>query len=312
VPVTRLVAGTVTTSTATLDEVGAAYAEVLGWSVVADGRLPEHLADVAGVASAPRAVVLSAPASPRGGAIRFVEGDAAAPPPFATLGWSALELTVADVDALQERLAADGRFAINGPAADLVIGGVPAGLRAMQAVGPAGEQLYLTQVLRDDAALARPAGTDAVGALFIAVLSVRDVDAALSLYEGPLGMEVSARVTTMIGVASRSAGRPGDTTYDLAVARPTDDASGTRLELDGLPDDAAPRPRQVPGPPPGFWLATLAVDDLVATRRRLAAAGVAVEAGGAALGHPPYHGGASVVVRGHHGELVELVEPASP
>ncbi len=85
----------------------AAYGEVLSYAPVDKGTVDGDLArawGAPGVSSNPYAVL--APESGEPGWIRFVEGEV--PPdhkPLASTGWAAIEILVADPDALAARMA---------------------------------------------------------------------------------------------------------------------------------------------------------------------------------------------------------------
>ena len=59
---------------------------------------------------------------------------------------------------------------MHGEPADFGFGGLPPAIRASQAIGPAGEQVYLTQVLATGTSHVRPPPGCDVGAFFVAVL----------------------------------------------------------------------------------------------------------------------------------------------
>jgi hypothetical protein len=121
-------------------------------------------------------------------------------------GWLALEVLVRDVDALAPQVAAAG-FDIVGPPADLDVS--PA-IRAMQALGPAGEMLYLTEVkapvppFEIPLSATLPAG-QALGPLFIAVLSTPSRAAVLAAL-APLAPKAVLSFETKITVLNRALG----------------------------------------------------------------------------------------------------------
>jgi len=135
-----------------------------------------------------------------------VPGAPARPTRFSH-GWMALEVLVRDVDALAPRVAAAG-FEIVGPPADLDVS--PA-IRAMQAIGPAGEMLYLTQVKSPVPPFSIPLSADLphgvdIGASFIAVLSTPSRDAVIDAC-APLHPAAVLRFDTRITVLNRALGR---------------------------------------------------------------------------------------------------------
>jgi hypothetical protein len=121
-------------------------------------------------------------------------------------GWLALEILVRDVDALAPRVAAAG-FEIVGPPADLDVSPV---IRAMQAIGPAGEMLYLTQVKAPVPPFAIPLSSELpsdadIGPLFIAVMSTPSREAVIEACV-PLNPAAVLRFETKITVLNRALG----------------------------------------------------------------------------------------------------------
>ena len=160
-----------------------------------------------------------------------------------THGWLALEILVRDVDALAPRVAAAG-FEIVGPPADLDVS--PA-IRAMQAIGPAGEMLYLTQVRQPVPPFDIPLSSsipkgDELGGLFIAVMSAaarEDVILACSALH-PLQ---TLRFDTRITVLNRAWGHPLDKRWPVATLQW---AGACLFEI----DEVAMPPGAVPITPP--------------------------------------------------------------
>jgi catechol 2,3-dioxygenase-like lactoylglutathione lyase family enzyme len=301
--VTDLAAATLSVAPDALDDSARVYREIFGYDVEWDGSVDGVLWGLA--PRERRMLVLGAPGESRG-LLRLVEGTTPAPPPLGTYGWSALEITVRDVDALPAALSNSGRFRINGEPKDLRFSTGPPGQRAMQAVGPAGEQLYLTQILRQTPGreLAVPPPGVSTGAIFIAVLATRDYRAARSFYVDLLGMDAYIEVDqAYLSVAARESGWPSDVRCTLAALKPRGE---TRIELDGYPPPPLARLRaREPGElPPGFGLASFYVTDL---DRALAAAGVPRLSERVCRAEPPYHGRRAATLRGGDGELVELI-----
>jgi catechol 2,3-dioxygenase-like lactoylglutathione lyase family enzyme len=298
-----LAAATLSVAGGGLDDVAQVYSETFGyelrWAGTVDG------AQWGLVPRPRRALVIGAPGETRG-LLRLIEGAVQAPPPLQTYGWSALEISVLDVDGLPAVLTQSGRFRINGEPKDLRFSSGPPGQRAMQAVGPAGEQLYLTQILRQTPGrelVVPPAGARA-GAIFIAVLAARDYQAARAFYVDRLGMDPYIEVDeALLSVASREAGWPPHVRCRLAALKP---CGQTRVELDGYPPPALGVERTVvPGElPPGFALASFSVSDF---DRALAAAASPPLAPPVRRPEPPYGDRRAATVRGGDGELVELI-----
>ncbi|MFK7828795.1 MAG: hypothetical protein AB8B57_03345 [Congregibacter sp.] len=132
--------------------------------------------------------------------------------PLRTHGWLAQEILVADVDALASSLA-DSPFKILRPPANL---DVSDRIRACQALGPAGELLYLTQVEPPVPPFELPHCLAAVDHLFIPVLSTPDRDASLREYE-VLAAQRSLRFDTRITVVNQALGLPLETRHPVGT-----------------------------------------------------------------------------------------------
>jgi len=302
-----LLIASVSVPRAQLETVARVYQETFGWQLRWAGQLDPALAASWGVDPPARRVLLLGPADEQRGLVRLIEGESPPPPPLATFGWSALEITVRDCDTLAEQLRHSPHFRVNGEPADLRFSSDPPGQRAMQAVGPAGEQLYLTQILRQTPGreLAMPPAGAEVGCVFIAVLATPDYAAASAFYVRVLGYELYLETMAALKVARRELQLPEGTSFRLGALRPLGE---TRIELDGYPPGVGALRQRRPGElPPGFSLVTLAVTDLDAVLAAAAALGHAPLAPAVALTDPPYAGRWSATLRGGTGELVELV-----
>ena len=274
----------------------AAYDEVLTYRPVDAGKVDGDLArswGAPGVSSNPFAVL--APESGAPGWIRFVEGEV--PPdhrPLASTGWAAIEILVEDPDALAARLA-DSPFDIIGPPAPLR--SFPE-IKAMQAIGPAGEVLYLTNVPSGGGEQDLPTVQSAVDRVFIVVLGVPDFDHALADFETRFSLP--ARPARKRGIYFIGPG------YGLAVTDPlrmtTIQLAGKSLiQVDEYPADAPPRARANGGLPAGFAMTSFAVPSLAPYLDAALAPPVRPSAA-------PYEGRAAITLHGPGGALIELIE----
>jgi hypothetical protein len=236
------------------------------------------------------AMLLLAPASGEPVYLRFVEDAGGAGwTALTTFGWNATEFVVQDVDALARRL--------EGGAFDII--GAPKSLsrfpmiRAMQAIGPAGECCYFTQVGAGSGLDLAPARSF-VGRVFIVVGAGPDVDAMFAPYVA-FSNAVDAPVATPVGVISRAHGLPADTLHRHGLVRLTE---GTLIELDQYPASARPRVATADRIAPGMAMVTFAVDALGV--HDFIAAPAASELPGL---------GRSACLRGAAGELIELAAP---
>src|SRR2546427_6391795 len=104
-----LAAATLSVRADRLEAVALVYRETFGYEIKWSGPSPWSR----------ESIVLGAPGEERG-LVRLVESDAPPPPPLSTYGWSALEITVRDVDALHCQLVKHPAFRVNGEPKDLL------------------------------------------------------------------------------------------------------------------------------------------------------------------------------------------------
>lgn len=282
----------VTYSVPDLGAVERAYIGELGYTLARRGRVGAVEAHAWGAPAAQgMPMLVLAPASGEPVYLRFVEDPRAAGwRALTTFGWNATEFVVQDVDALARRLDG-GAFEIIGPPKSLTRFPM---IRAMQAIGPAGECCYFTQVGAGcglDLASAR----SFVGRVFIVVDAGPDVDALFAPYR-TFGNAVDPPVATPVTVISRAHGLPADTLHRHGLVRL---AEGTLIELDQYPASARPRVLGAERLAPGMAMVTFAVDSL--GQHDFIAPPAACEL--------PVLGGTAACVRGAAGELIELAAP---
>lgn len=252
----------------------------MGYSLVRRGKL-----DAATVAAwgAPglrgKRFIILAPESRENFFLRFVEqATPAGFNPAQSCGWNATEITVQNSVELYERLK-DSPFKVRGPPNP-----VPTYpyLRAMGAVGPAGERLNLTWITekRPDLAEAK----SFVGRCFMATQTVPDLPAALQYYR-----------TTFDSNPSPVRKLPSS---ELAVVPLSD---GCKIEVDQYNGTGGPRERVDQGLPPGLAIVTCECSAFERLRGKFIkpARKASIE---------PFRGRRTAVMAGTAGELLELVE----
>jgi len=270
----------VTITADNLEPVEEAWTKFMGYRVVGRGALPRATAqswDAPRLAN--KSFVILGPASGEPTYVRFVEQPTPADAiTKRTLGWTTTEITVQNTDDLYERLR-DSPFNVRRPPAQIPTYSY---LRAMQAVGPAGEHLNLTWITEPRADLA--VAKSFVGRCFIAVLGAPDLPDALQFYHRRFGNAPSAirRLPAL----------------QLAVV-PLQD--GTKIEVDHFGPRAQRRTRPEGGLPVGLAVVTFECSRVDALRDRFVS-----HPGTTAL--EPHSGRRSVTVRGAAGELLELLE----
>ena len=268
-----------------------AYTRDLGYAVAARSRiaLSEARSWRAPAMQGCAALILS----PRSGEtvyLRFIEDPAAAGwRALQTLGWNVTEFVVQDVEALARRLERSA-FEIIGAPKPLTRFPM---IRAMQAIGPAGEACYFTQVGAGSGLDLAQARTF-VGRVFIVVAAARHFEEAVAPYRA-FENQVDAPVATPVTVISRAYGLPPGTLHRHGLVRL---GEGTLIELDEYPPSARARARGEGRLPPGMAVVSFAVDSL----------------GEHAFVGPPGNSGlpgAGLVasLQGGAGELIELHAP---
>lgn len=281
----------VTIAVAQLGPVENAYERYLDYVNVGGGIVSEATATVWGApAAAGQPYLLMRAESGHPSLLRFVESETVdGYAPMLTHGWNATELLVQDPDAVAERLEGSP-FEIVGPPADLW--NAPNAPRALQAIGPGNELLYLTWNGQFEI-------NTAVDRVFIMVLGGPSMAALNDFYGDRLGLAVSEPQPFNIGVLSNAQGLPADTTYPLAIATISPEFL---IELDEYPQGASqPRSRQAGMLPPGVAMVGFAVDSIDALDLDWRGAP-------AVLPEVPYLGGTVAVAVGPAGEWLEFIE----
>lgn len=285
----------VTVGTPDVEATQRAYSEWLDYSVESRGEVSE---DLAAVWNAPkmagRQFVLMQPKSKEEVYLRFVQVDALEGyVPMKTFGWNAIEILVQDPDDLAAKFAQrESPFKVVGPPRPL---GPNSPIRAMQAIGPANEVLYLTRVPPDFRG--GPAKTR-VDRPFIMVVGGPDQQAARNFYKDVFGVDSSDPVMARITVLNKAHGFNVETTHPISLVRLSQKYS---IEIDRYPPGAIERnvrPGEIPAAISIVSMVVPSLDKLnkpmLAPPRKIADA--------------PYTGRRVAVVRGGAGELFELVE----
>ncbi|HJP03793.1 MAG: hypothetical protein QGG65_03590 [Gammaproteobacteria bacterium] len=227
--------------------------------------------------------------------VRFVEdATAAGYRAMTTHGWNATELLVSDPDILARTI--EGRyFETVGKPKDLW--DAPDAPRAMQALGPGRELLYLTRNNRLAGALGLDDTMPPVERVFIMVVGGPSMEEFRKFYGDTLGLAVGDATPFQLGVFARMNGVDAGITYPLAVV-PT--APGYLIELDELPE-SLPARNIIPGHlPPGVAMVGFNADNLSAELQWRSAP--------RSLDDFPYNGRKAGILVGPAGELIEVIE----
>jgi hypothetical protein len=220
------------------------------------------------------------------------------PRPLARAGWRALELVVSDVRQLREQLRASPLRVVGEPKP---LATNPS-IVAMQAIGPGGEMLYLTQTSQDTQ-FELPTAERLVDRMFIAVLSAADLQAAQGFYAqrfGAIGHLGSTPVA--LEAVNRELGLPVTLPHSICALQL---AGACLVEIDEHPRGLHASPPIAGDLPDGLALVSFAHDDLESEP-------IASLLSGAVQPRPeaPYRGRRAAILRGAAGELIELVESA--
>jgi len=270
----------VTITAPDLKAVESAWTRYMGYQVITKGKVPKATAtswDAPAVGGSP--CLILGPASGEKTYLRFVQqGKDGDDTGTGTLGWSTTEITVQDNDKLYEKLK-DSPFTVTHPPAVIPTYSY---LKAMHAVGPAGEQLNLTWITepRPDLAVAK----SAVGKCFITVLGAPDLPAALQFYHDTFGNTPSP-IRQLPSL-------------QLAVVKLDE---GAKIEIDHYGDKAKPRQRPDAGLPPGVALVTFDCRRFDALQDKFIHPAAHNEL-------PPFKGKSAATMRGPAGELLELLK----
>lgn len=275
-----------------------AYVEQLHYAEIERGEISRSLAQTWDTpAMKGRKFSLLVPESGEAVYLRFIEApkDSEAVRPFMTYGWNAAEFLVTDPDALARRLE-HSPFRVIGQPRNL--GPDANAPRAMQALGPADEVLYLTRIIPGGTGYDLGSARTAVDRVYITVVGGPDMAALRDFYGNALGMPLSDTNAWKITVLSAAYGLPAETTFPLALA-----ALPQRflIELDDYPDSAVPRPIAKGALPGGMAMVSF-------TSEKLDDLKVQWRARPRVLQAFPYSGRRAGVTVGPGGEWLEIIE----
>ncbi len=287
----------VTLSAPDLGATETAYTTWLGYKVVDRGLVSETLASSWGAPlTEGREFVLLQPASGAPTYLRIVQS--AVTPGYAALkthGWNANEILVKDPDALAARFAAaDSPFRVIGPPRPLSSSST---VRAMQAIGPAGELNYFTRIPPEGGTMIKTPAVSEVDRTFIVVLGGADMSAMRSFYGDVLKTTVTPPYDTTVNVLQDAYGLPADHLTQLALVAIS---PGFLIELDQYPPQATARPVRNGDLPPGMAIVSFAAKDLDVDALPWAV-------GPTARTDAPYDGRRAGMLIGPAGEWIEVV-----
>lgn len=208
----------------------------LGYQLVDHGRLSPAQANLWNLPKlAGRRYALMLPGGDGQTFLRFVESrphhEYVA---FRHMGWNAAEFMVQDTDGIAARLIGSP-FDIIGPPADLSFSDK---IRAMQALGPAKESIYLTSFKEKLPEFDTPDPKHYVDRVFIVILGGESCAAINDFYARHFGIAPATVVPSVISVISRAHGLPDDARHDLAALTLQGQSF---IEADRMPPGTLPR-----------------------------------------------------------------------
>lgn len=212
--------------------------------------------------------------------------------PFLELGWLALEVLVADVEALSRALT-DSPFEIVRKSLNRT---GAAGVRVMQVVGPAGEVLYLTELEEAAAPFNIEPATCPVDRLFNPVSACLRRDEALAIFR-KLGAQRSWRYDSRLLSINRAHGLDASVKHPIATVQLAGQSS---VEINQL---GLARSRRLSE---GLLPAGIAIVSFVLNN--LDNMGLRPVSPPQVLDGALYRGQRVAVCRGAAGELLELIE----
>jgi hypothetical protein len=290
----------VTLSAADLRATEEAYTQYLDFKVVERGEVSKDLAASWGAPLAQgRKFTLLQSSSGAEVYLRIVQSPVT--PGYEVMkthGWNANEILCQDPDAMAVRLASSPFRMVGAPRP---LNSNPK-VRAMQAIGPAGELIYLTRIPPEGGAAIKLPAQSFVDRTFIVVLGGASMSAMRDYYARVLRMKVTEPASSPINVLNDAWKKDAAHLTPLALVLI---APGFAIELDEYPPDATPRPTRPGDLPPGIAMISFAADrfDTAALDWRVAPA---------ARSAAPYRGRRAGMLQGAAGEWIELLETPRP
>ena len=232
---------TVTVVVPDLDLAARSYTRLLAAEVLAEERLgPAAATAWAAPALADARTVLVGPPGAGTGLVQLVEdATAVRPPPFRTLGWAALEVLVTDADEALERCREATGFDVLQPPAG--VGSEASSLRALQAAGPGGEGVYLTEIRRPPAGFDLPDPARAASRTYAVVAASDDLVATRAHFASRFALHHVTDHPLPVRVINRAFGLAAGSAHRVSTLQL---AGSALLEVDQYPPEAVPRVRR--------------------------------------------------------------------
>lgn len=197
----------------------------------------------------------------RNGTVRFIACDLYhKPEPLKTYGWTALEICVDDVNRYTQAALEAGFEMLNEPVA-LAGSANPLPLIAAQLAGPAGECIYITQILGEVPNFDLPDVATESGSIFICVLGASDLEVSRAQLEQPYQLRRASDREVAVKVLNRVYQKPLTELHRISSLQLN---GQNAIEVDQLPKEATAREKHEGFLPPGISIVTV-VGDVAAT-----------------------------------------------
>jgi hypothetical protein len=285
----------ITITVSNLSQVESAWKEQFEYRVRDSGTVSTELAEFWHAdAMAGQNYLIMSPKNNAPVYIRFVEDETVSSyTPMTSHGWNATELLVTDPDAIATNMK-DSLFEVVGPPKDLWP--APEAPRAMQAIGPGRELLYLTRNKQAAGALGLGDDMPLVERPFIMVLGGASMSEMTEFYGGQLELQVDPPSFFKITMISRANDLDPETTYPLTIAYT---APGYLIEIDELPEEIGAREVMDGHLPPGVAIVGFNSDGIDTEVEWVSELRV--------IDDFPYKGRAAGIIKGPAGELLEII-----
>lgn len=193
----------------------------------------------------------------RNGSVRFIQCDLFHKPELLkTYGWTALEICVDDVNRDTKAALAAGFEMLNEPVA-LAGSANPLPLIAAQLAGPAGECIYITQILGEVPNFELPDVATESGSIFICVLGASDLEVSRAQLEQPYQLRRASDREVAVKVLNRVYQKPLTELHRISSLQLN---GQNAIEVDQLPKEATAREKREGYLPPGISIVTVIGD----------------------------------------------------
>lgn len=188
------------------------------------------------------------------GTVRFIQCDLYhKPEALKTYGWTALEVCVNDVHRFTNQAIDSGFELLNEPVS-LSGTGNQLPLIAAQLAGPAGECVYVTQILGDVPNFELPDVATESGSIFICVLGASDLEATRAKLELPFQLRRASDREVAVKVLNRVYQKPPTQLHRISSLQLN---GRNAIEIDQMPSEANPRPQLPNALVPGISIVTV-------------------------------------------------------